>query len=175
MQGDDLLQAAMRIKRNRLSPSEKSQLIEVKPVVVSDLVAMAAKIKANRVAKMEDPKPIPPQRYAHYKKAFLCRDLFGNQLSVFPTPHSIDRFTQRYNFVDHYFYPKNENEVMNKMREVFNLCKHTTDIVSIERNKAYGTGNEVISWGNDLINFVVDTNSLVIITSELCGKLGKYN
>jgi hypothetical protein len=175
MQSDELLQTAMRMKRNRLSSTEKSQLIEVKPVVVSDLVAMAAKIKANRIAKMEDPKPIPPQRYAHYKKAFLCRDLFGSQLSVFPTPHSIERFAQRYNYVDHYFYPKSENEVMNKMRDVFNLCKHKTDIVSIERNQTHGSGNEIISWGNNNFNFVVDTKSLTIITSELCGALGKYN
>lgn len=172
----ELLDAANRMRLSRISlPKNKTQEIEVKPLIVSDLTAMAEKIKNRRVAKMDDPKPLPTERYAHCKKAFLCRDMFKNQIAVFPTYHAVDRFLQRYPTIDNRFIPNSDNQVINKMREVFNSCTNMTDILMIERTAKYGNPKDYVYWGNGKFAFVVHISSVTIVTSELMGEYKDLN
>lgn len=142
---------------------------------LSEFLELAQRIKAKRATKLEPPKPLHPEPFANCSKAFRCRDSKFKQLSVGPTAHSIERFIQRYPYVDRSFYPKSNEHVLNTMREVFNKCWDLTDSVVKERNLKYSKGNNVIMWGNESFAFIVDIKCLTIITSELMGDFARFN
>lgn len=176
MNTDSLLDIAQRTRVKRLKESYT-------PIVgsrVSDLTLSASKIRETRQASMEPPKPLPVQRYAHLPKAFVCKDLFGIEVSVKPSIHSLEQFVRRYGYVDRYCNwnynaPNFRQIVEDKMRSVFNAGKQKTDISYIERNFKHTNNKSIISWGSDNYNFIVNTEAYYILTFELCGELRRYN
>lgn len=115
------------------------------------------------------------QPFAHYKKAFVCTDLFGKQISVMPTNHSIDRFMERYHYVDHFCNIPTRESAINKMRELFNSSKQKTNLQYIERASHRNRPKDMVAWGNKNFTFIVNTVTLYIATFELSGKLSIYN
>lgn len=170
-----LLTTALKMKLKRQSSIEKSNTIEVLPVTTDMLLESANRMKSERVSKMEDPKPLIPQPFAHYKKAFVCTDLFGKQISVIPSNHSIDRFIERYHYVDHFFNIPSREAVINKMRELFNKSTQQTNVKYIERASHRNRPKDMIAWGNENFKFIVNTVTLCIVTFELSGKFSIYN
>ncbi|MFA5405189.1 MAG: hypothetical protein WC358_09660 [Ignavibacteria bacterium] len=176
MDTDALLDVARKMRASRL----KEQYTPIVGSRTSDLVQASSKMRSQRQANMEPPKPLPVQRFAHMPKAFVCKDLFGIEISVKPSLHSLEQFVRRYGYVDHYCNwnydaPNFRYIVEDKMRAVFNSGKQRTNMSYIDRNSEYANNKHIIAWGTDTMNFIVDTHAMYIITSELCGELRRYN
>ena len=176
MDTDALLDVARKMRATRLK-EQYTPIVGSRP---NDLVQAASKIRNARQASMEPPKPLPVQRFAHRPKAFVCKDLFGIEISVKPSVHSLEQFVRRYGYVDRYCNwdhnaPNFRQIVEDKMRTVFNSGKQRTNISYIDRNSEYANNKHIIAWGTDTMNFIVDTHAMYIITAELCGELRRYN
>ena len=136
---------------------------------LADIIAAATTIKENRKGILLTRKPLPVQRFAHYPKAFICKNKEGRELSVGVTDHAFEQFARRYQYYDPFFLPASIEQVENKMREVFNKGF----ILSNNGNQKYG--NNQIQWISGSICFIVDIKHLIIITTYLVGKFAKFN
>jgi hypothetical protein len=168
---DSFIDQANKIKADRL----KEPYQAIVGSRAADLLEASARVARSREARMEAPKPIDVKKFAHCPKAFVCKDLFNKEISVAPTLHALEQFSRRYPYVDPYWKAGDWTDVENKMREVFNNCHHRTNMTYIQRNAKHIGGKSTIAWGNDKINFIVNSFTLTIITAELCGDLMQFN
>lgn len=168
---DEFIDSANKIKADR----NKEVFVPIVGSRVDDLIEASEKIKKNREASMEDPKPIKVDKFAHYKKAFICKDLFGITILVCPTKHAIQQFGIRYKIANSSFCPLSEADVESKMREIFNSGKLRTNTKYLARNYLHNGNKDIISWGTDTMNFIVNSKEGIIITSELCGQFKQFN
>lgn len=151
--------------------------VSVRTTNLTEFMEAANNIKDNRKASDVMPSAIPVQRFAHYKKAFVCKDKFGLEISVFPTPHAIDQFEARYRHVDRNFNPNSREQVLDKMREVFNRGHLASNAFYEYRNRQYNHqgGKENLAWTSGNVNFIVNSKTQIIITAELIGEFRRFN
>lgn len=168
------LLASAKAMRDRRAGVNTVQVLTTSPM---DLLSAARAINEKRKPSMEPPKPIPVKKFAHYKKAFVCKDNFGLEICVWPSDHALEQFARRYNILDHFFNPQTKEEAEAKMREVFNKGHLTSNMQYAVRNRQYkhNGGREIIAWTSGNINFIVNSKETIILTAELIGEFRKYN
>lgn len=158
---------ASAIKNSRKNSSDST--VEIPKESLADIVAAATAIKENRKGVLLEPKPIPVQRFAHYSKAFVCRNSEGRELSVGVTDHAFERFARRYQYYDSFFLPASIEQVEKKMREVFNKGHF------LPYNPSQKYDRDTIQWVSGSVCFIVNIKRLQIVTVYLTGEFDKFN
>ena len=158
---------AMKNKRNAIKGANS----DVEPVkeTVADILAAANAIKESRNVRTLGPSPLPVQRFAHFQKAFICKDYEGTEVCAGVSDHAIEQFARRYQYVDSTWLPNSMIQVESKMREIFNKGQ----LVNFDRNQHRDLN--CIRWVSGDVRFIVNVKGPTIVTCILTGSLEKFN